>query len=86
MITRSGERQVESGKEYKKNTGSSPNGVANSWLARHRGTKIKITFQSDSAEMVGVLLGFDAYSLEIGDSEGSFLVFKGPGLVVEGAE
>jgi hypothetical protein len=87
-----GERQIERGREFKDNTGSSPNGVANKWLAQRRGCEVAVQ-RPGQLELVGELIGFDAYSVLIrvevaishDDSEPmDMLIFKGPGVTVVG--
>jgi len=82
-MAKPGDRQIDRGKEFKDNTGSSPNGVANAWLSKRRGERVRI--ERDATILCsGILLGFDAYSMLITDGEVERLVFKGPGVVVAG--
>jgi hypothetical protein len=83
-MARPGERQIERGKTFKRNTGSSPNGVANAWLSRHRGQGVSVLYQG-SELCRGILVAFDAYSLEVDEgprAKDTTLVFKGPGMEV----
>lgn len=81
-MARPGERQIEDGREYKKATGSSPNGVANSWLAARRGREVRVVYR-DELLVEGELVGFDSYSLEVRlPYDETALVFKGPGIVI----
>jgi len=76
-----GDRQIADGRKFKEATGSSPNGVANSYLSKLRGQSVVL--KHGEIELEGRLLSFDSYSLLIDDDElGETLVFKGPGLVV----
>jgi len=79
-----GERQIRDNQSHKKDLGSSPNGVANQFLAQNRGQVVSVA--SDGVVlMVGVLLSFDAYSLVVQADGHDRLVFKGPGVVISAA-
>lgn len=72
-----GQRQIQSGREWKQNTGSSPNGVGNAWLSKRRGQNICV--KCCGVEIAaGELSAFDAYCMEVSGQ----LVMKGPGVVV----
>lgn len=79
-----GDRQIERGRDFKQNTGSSPNGVANKWLSSMRGRHITVYGPSGESLAAGALVGFDAYSIEMQFKEeaDTVLVFKGPGMVL----
>ena len=86
-----GERQEADNKSHKAEYGASPNGVANRWLARHKGEIIGIKFPGEGpgATMSGKLIAFDAYSLLVRVMDPNHdvedrLIFKGPGVVVVG--
>ena len=80
MKTQPGQRQIQQGREFKDNTGSSPNGVANSFLSSLRGKKVAVLI--DDGEYTGVLIGFDSFSIKLEDLDGPYLIFKGPGMIV----
>lgn len=84
-----GDRQQADNRAHKDATGSSPNGVANKWLAERRSRFVTVLYRGE--EIVrGHLLAFDSYSLLVkGHDSGmglepEVLVFKGPGVVVYG--
>lgn len=81
-------RQIEQGREFKKDLGSSPNGVSNSWL-KQRGGQFVTVWGDRKLIAEGTLLAFDLFTLELAvENSGkleSWLVFKGPGIVVRGA-
>ena len=78
-----GERQIVEGRVFKRDVGSSPNGVANAYLAAARGKDVVIEHNNECI-MTGTLIAFDAYSLEIKPNGlvRTVLIFKGPGVVV----
>jgi sRNA-binding regulator protein Hfq len=79
-----GQRQEDQNRTFKAESGSSPNGVANQWLAQRRGKDVWVSL-SHGEEIVGRLAAFDAYSLRLEVGATSVLVFKGPGVVVRDA-
>ena len=77
MSTNPGDRQAADNKAYKAATGSSPNGVANAYLAQLRGKRVQIRLPDGSSE-AGTLIAFDAYTVQIDEA----LFFKGPGVSI----
>lgn len=71
-------RQAERNKQFKEATGSSPNGVANSWFASRRGKDIAICSATNAIK--AKLIAFDAYSIQVEINGVSSLILKGPGL------
>lgn len=80
-----GEKTVQQNKDHKHAMGSSPNKVANSYLAAARGKSVAVY---DGKQMVvtgGLLYEFDLYSFTIRpegaeDDSTDCLFFKGPGV------
>jgi len=84
MKSKPGDRQIDRGRSFKDNTGSTPNGVANRWLSARIGEQLRI--EKDGKLLCkGLLVGFDAYSFLIVDKSVERLVFKGPGTVIVGS-
>jgi sRNA-binding regulator protein Hfq len=87
-LNKPGGRQAADNRAYREETKASPNGVANRWLAEHRGKPVKVTMASGET-MQGVLRAFDAYSLELSEGtlgpQETILVFKGPGVSLRDA-
>lgn len=73
-----GDRQIADGRAFKEATGSTPNGVANSFLNSLRGEFVTIRHYNIVIEE-GILDSFDSFAVKL--SEG-VLVFKGPGVSI----
>lgn len=80
-----GDRQIEDGKVFRKDTGASPNGTANQYLAAAKGKQIVIRNQDLDVLSRGELVAFDAYSMAVQEGDRPFptLLFKGPGLKID---
>lgn len=87
MSSKPGDRQLLDNAEHKMHLGSTPNGVANKFLAIARGCSV--TVHAGGRVLQGTLLSFDAYSIALavpGPKKGAYthvLVFKGPGVAIE---
>lgn len=82
MSAKAGAATAAINREQKHALGSSPNAVANKYLASLRDREVVIT--SEAFRRQGKLLAFDLYSLLIqeGGLSEPTLVFKGPGVAV----
>lgn len=82
-MSKPGDRQLLDNAEHKMHLGSTPNGVANKFLAIARGQLVEVN--AGGRVLKGTLLAFDAYSIALA-TEGTHkhvLVFKGPGVSIE---
>lgn len=85
MMAKPGERTAQTQKKYKHAHGEAANGVANKFLAKRRGQMVSIS-DINGTSLVGKLVAFDMYAIEMLVKGMPMLVYKGPGLKIAGAE